>query len=90
MEYKGRIPILNISASLLLKCKLEVCCQAHERLWLKKHNKPQTTSTLHLVSLQKGAPKDTGTLFMCNQQESGQSTALQVAKQAFPRYTNQQ
>lgn len=27
---------------------------------------------------------------MCNRQESGQSTALGLAKQAFPRYTNQQ
>lgn len=27
---------------------------------------------------------------MCNKQELGQSTALGLAKQAFPRYTNQQ
>lgn len=61
-----------------------------EGLWLEKRHKPQTTSILHFMSLQKGAPKDTGTLFMCNKQESGQSTPLQLAKQAFPRYTNQQ
>lgn len=42
------------------------------------------------MSLQKGAPEDKGTLFTCNKQESGQSTALRLAKRAFPQYTNQQ
>ena len=59
-------------------------------LWLEKCHNPQTTPIFHFMSLQKGAPKDTGTLFMCNKQESGQSTALRLAKRAFPRHTNQQ
>jgi len=43
---------------------------------------PQTSDYLyiHFMSLQKGAPKDTWTLLTCNKQESGQSTALWLAK----------
>lgn len=62
----------------------------HTRTVLEKCHKSQTTPVLQVPT--HGILKDIGTFFflsMCNKQEPGQSTALQLAKQAFPRYTNQ-